>query len=58
MANLDELPKDLPVFQAAGMALLKGLTLIVKNGVVGEVHYSIFPIDSDPAWVIDRLKTQ
>jgi hypothetical protein len=58
MANLDELPKDLPVFQAAGMALLKGLTLIVKNGVVGAVHYPIILIDSDPAWVIDRLKTQ
>jgi hypothetical protein len=58
MANLDELPKDLPVFQAAGMPLLKGLTLIVKNGVAGAVHYPIFPIDSDPAWVIDRLKTQ
>jgi len=58
MANLDELPKDLPVLQAAGMALLKGLTLIVKNGVVGAVHYPIFLIDSVPAWVIDRLKTQ
>jgi hypothetical protein len=58
MANLDELPKDLPVFQAVGMALLKGLTLIVKNGVVGAVHYPIFPSDSDPDWVIDRLKNQ
>jgi len=49
---------NLPTFQAAGMTLLKRLTLIVKNGVVGEVHYPIFPSDSDPDWVIDRLKNQ
>ena len=49
---------NLPTFQAAGMTLLTRLTLIVKNGVAGAVHYPIFPIDSDPAWVIDRLKTQ
>ena len=49
---------SLPTFQAAGMTLLKRLTLIVKNGVVGEVHYPIFPSDSDPDWVIDRLKNQ
>ncbi len=49
---------NLPTFQAAGMTLIKRLTLIVKNGVVGEVHYPIFPSDSDPDWVIDRLKNQ
>ena len=49
---------NLPTFQAAGMTLLKRLTLIVKNGGVGEVHYPIFPSDSDPDWVIDRLKNQ
>ncbi|MFN5449167.1 MAG: peroxiredoxin [Burkholderiales bacterium] len=49
---------SLPTFQAAGMTLLKRLTLIVKNGVVGEVHYPIFPSDSDPDWVIGRLKNQ
>ena len=49
---------SLPTFQAAGMTLLKRLTLIVKNGVVEAVHYPIFPSDSDPDWVIGRLKTQ
>jgi len=49
---------SLPAFQAAGMTLLKRLTLIVKNGVVEAVHYPIFPSDSDPDWVIGRLKNQ
>ena len=49
---------SLPTFQAAGMTLLKRLTLIVKNGVVEAVHYPIFPSDSDPDWVIGRLKNQ
>jgi peroxiredoxin len=49
---------SLPTFQAAGMTLLKRFTLIVKNGVVEAVHYPIFPSDSDPDWVIDRLKNQ
>jgi peroxiredoxin len=49
---------NLPTFQAAGMTLIKRLTLVVKNGVVGAVHYPIFPSDSDPDWVIGRLKTQ
>ncbi|MBU6218344.1 MAG: peroxiredoxin [Betaproteobacteria bacterium] len=49
---------NLPTFQAAGMTLLKRLTLIVKNGVVEAVHYPIFPSDSDPDWVIGRLKNQ
>jgi hypothetical protein len=40
------------------MTLIKRLTLVVKNGVVGAVHYPIFPSDSDPDWVIGRLKTQ
>ena len=49
---------SLPTFQAAGMTQLKRLTLIVKNGVVEAVHYPIFPSDSDPDWVIGRLKNQ
>ena len=46
----------LPTFVAAGMTLLKRLTLIVKEKKIVNVHYPIFPSDSDPAWVIDYLK--
>lgn len=47
---------QLPTFVAAGMTLLKRLTLIVNNGVIEAVHYPIFPSDSDPAWVVNYLK--
>ena len=46
----------LPTFVAAGMTLLKRITLIVNNGVIEAVHYPIFPSDSDPAWVMGYLK--
>ena len=46
---------NLPTFEVAGMKLLKRLTMIVKDGVIEAVHYPVFPSDSDPAWVIDRL---
>jgi peroxiredoxin len=47
---------QLPTFVAAGMTLLKRITLIVNNGVIEAVHYPIFPSDSDPAWVIGYLE--
>ena len=47
---------NMPTFVAAGMTLLKRVTLIANNGVIDAVHYPIFPSDSDPAWVIDYLK--
>lgn len=46
----------LPTFVAAGMTLLKRITLIANHGVIEAVHYPIFPSDSDPAWVIHYLK--
>ncbi|MEY3865936.1 MAG: hypothetical protein RL234_1427, partial [Pseudomonadota bacterium] len=46
----------LPTFVAAGMTLLKRVTLIVNNGVIEAVHYPIFPSDSDPVWVMSYLK--
>ncbi|MFM8677568.1 MAG: peroxiredoxin [Burkholderiaceae bacterium] len=46
----------LPTFQVAGMTLLKRITLIAKNGIIESVHYPVFPSDSDPDWVIERLK--
>jgi peroxiredoxin len=48
---------NLPTFVAAGLKLLKRVTLIANNGVIEAVHYPIFPSDSDPSWVIDYLKS-
>jgi len=48
----------LPIFVAAGMTLLKRITLIANDGVIEAVHYPIFPSDSDPAWVMDYLKNR
>jgi peroxiredoxin len=47
---------QLPIFTAAGMTLLKRITLIANDGVIEAVHYPIFPSDSDPDWVIHYLK--
>jgi peroxiredoxin len=49
---------QLPTFVAAGMNLLKRITLIANDGVIEAVHYPIFPSDSDPAWVINYLKNK
>lgn len=46
---------QLPTFVAAGMTLLKRITLVANDGVIEAVHYPIFPSDSDPVWVIDYL---
>ncbi len=48
---------NLPTFVAAGMTLLKRVTLLVNDGVIEAVHYPIFPSDSDPAWVINYLES-
>jgi peroxiredoxin len=47
---------SLPTFVAAGMTLLKRVTLIANSGVIEAVHYPIFPSNSDPEWVISYLK--
>jgi peroxiredoxin len=48
---------SLPTFQTAGMTLLKRVTLIFDSGIIRAVHYPIFPSDSDPAWVVDQLRS-
>jgi len=48
---------NMPTFIVAGMTLLKRVTLIANHGVIEAVHYPIFPSDSDPAWVINYLKS-
>jgi peroxiredoxin len=47
---------DLPVFEFAGMTLLKRVTLIAHEGLIVAVHYPVFPSDSDPLWVIEQLR--
>jgi len=47
---------NMPTFVAAGMTLLKRVTLIANDGVIVGVHYPIFPSDSDAPWVVDFLK--
>lgn len=47
---------NMPTFVAAGMTLLKRVTLICEDGVIKAIHCPIFPSGSDPAWVIDYLK--
>lgn len=47
---------NLPTFVAAGMTLLKRVTLIADDGVIRAVHYPIFPSDSDAPWVINYLR--
>ena len=49
---------NLPTFVAAGMTLLKRVTLISHQGRIEAVHYPIFPSDSDPAWVLNYLKSK
>jgi peroxiredoxin len=47
---------NLPTFVAAGMTLLKRVTLIANAGMIESVHYPIFPSNSDAEWVINYLK--
>lgn len=48
----------LPLFETAGMRLLKRLTLIAKDGTVVAVKYPIFPSNSDAAWALQWLRHQ
>jgi peroxiredoxin len=48
----------LPTFETSGMKLLKRLTLVIENGVIGHVFYPVFPPDQDAVNVIAWLKTK
>src|SRR5918999_1220178 len=48
----------LPTFNAAGMTLLKRLTLIVDNGEVIKVFYPVFPPDKNAEEVLGWLALQ
>ncbi len=45
----------LPTFEAAGMTLLKRLTLVLRDGAVEHVFYPVFPPDRSAADVIAWL---
>lgn len=50
-------PLQLPTFTAAGMVLLKRVTIIASCSTVDAIHYPVFPTDTDPHWVIEQLMT-
>jgi peroxiredoxin len=45
----------LPTFEVAGMRLLKRLTLVIDDGVIGKIFYPVFPPDRSAAEVIAWL---
>lgn len=45
----------LPTFEAAGIWLLKRLTLVIENGRIGHVFYPVFPPDRSAADVVEWL---
>ncbi|MEM9704660.1 MAG: peroxiredoxin [Pseudomonadota bacterium] len=47
---------NLPTFTVDGRVLLRRLTIIAENGVIGSVMYPVFPPDRAPEDVIDWLK--
>ena len=49
---------QLPRFEAAGMTLLKRLTLIIVDGRIEHVFYPVFPPDRSATDVIDWLNTR
>lgn len=48
----------LPTFEAAGMILLKRLTLVIDDGVVTKVFYPVFPPDKNAEEVLGWLAAQ
>ncbi|KQR11176.1 peroxiredoxin [Cellulomonas sp. Leaf334] len=46
---------DLPTFEVAGRALLRRLTMVVRDGVVEKVFYPVFPPDQHAAEVLAWL---
>lgn len=46
---------QLPTFEAAGLTLLKRLTLVIEEGRIAHVLYPVFPPDRSAADVLDWL---
>jgi peroxiredoxin len=49
---------ELPTFSAAGVRLLRRVTLVSREGVIEHVFYPIFPPDRHPAEVVAYLKAR
>ena len=45
----------LPTFEAGGLTLIRRLTLIVRDGVIADVVYPVFPPDRGAALALARL---
>ena len=45
----------LPTFNVEQMRLIKRVTMIVEDGIIKNVHYPVFPSDSDALWVLNCL---
>jgi peroxiredoxin len=48
----------LPSFEAAGMRLLKRLTLMIRDGRVMQAIYPVFPPDQSAAQALDWLRAR
>lgn len=48
----------LPTFEAAGLTLLKRLTMIIDNGRIAHVFYPVFPPEKNAQAVIDWLRSR
>ncbi|MET0314886.1 MAG: peroxiredoxin, partial [Hansschlegelia sp.] len=46
---------ELPLFEVAGMLLMKRITLVIDNGVVTKTFYPVFPPDRNAADVVAWL---
>lgn len=47
---------ELPTFEAAGLTLIRRLTLVLRDGTVERVFYPVFPPDQNAAQVIAWLE--
>ena len=48
---------NLPTFVTSGMTLLKRMTLVIDDGVIGKVFYPVFPPDKSAADVVAWLRS-
>lgn len=49
---------ELPTFEVEGVALIRRLTLVVRDGVIERVCYPVSPPDRDTRGVADWLENE
>lgn len=49
---------ELPTFEVEGVALIRRLTLMVRDGVIERVFYPVFQPDRNARGVADRLENE